>query len=171
MAAAPTTIWFSSKSADAPVGRGVRESGMPYEHAFLGAHKNWRQTLSNFAMGEFTWRGARWPSIEHAIQGAKMTAGGEREAAAAFMVGGRFATAEAARAAGRKLVWTEEEMYAAAASAAAAKYAVWEFNEGDILLATAPAELWHIKARCATGKRFIWLEQLRDAELLRRAAI
>lgn len=72
-----TVLFYFSKSADKPPGKGTEES-LESEDALrtkfneLADIKNWRKVLSNFYDGEFELRGKRYRTAEHAFQGIKI---------------------------------------------------------------------------------------------------
>ena len=91
------------------------------------------------------------------------------------MIGGDIVTGVDARKA-RKLRmltpsqlrtrWTPDVANAVMASAAKAKYRRLDSVDSRILLATYPAELWHIVPRQAVAIRFTWLEEIRAGLLV-----
>jgi predicted NAD-dependent protein-ADP-ribosyltransferase YbiA (DUF1768 family) len=67
------TLYFYSKSADRPAGRGANEHAVrPEDYKDLNAIPHWRKVLSNFYEAPFTYDGKTYRSVEHAFQGAKI---------------------------------------------------------------------------------------------------
>jgi predicted NAD-dependent protein-ADP-ribosyltransferase YbiA (DUF1768 family) len=69
----PDTLFFFSKSADKPVGKGTNEHvSNPQDYMQLGQITHWRKILSNFYVAPFVWRDRTWNSVEHAFQASKI---------------------------------------------------------------------------------------------------
>ena len=67
------TLFYYSKSANKPVGKGVNEKVLDYSiYNELNKIKDWRKILSNFYIYEFTYDNNIYNSVEHAFQGKKI---------------------------------------------------------------------------------------------------
>lgn len=166
-------LYFYSGSADLPPGQGVNEwAGDPSQYAALAGVRHWRRMLSNFWPADFTLDGRTYRSVEHAFQAAKIAlvdpALAERFA---LESGTEMARADGAAARKhRKLVlldavqltrW-DEDKHAVMRAAMRAKFSQHEPLR-RVLLATAPAELWHGTGRGQPPTRIHDLEAVRDA--------
>ncbi|NBP59365.1 NADAR family protein [bacterium] len=66
-------LYFFSKSADKPVGKGSNEYlNHPEEYKELNCIPHWRKVLSNFYEAPFVWENCTWKSVEHAFQSRKI---------------------------------------------------------------------------------------------------
>lgn len=162
-------LYFYSKSADKPPGKGANE----YVHdvtIYAGLPKDFRKMLSNFHVAPFEYEGLTFRTIEHAFQAKKIAL--ENVAIAyKFTVesGDIIGQGDGAMAQKhRKLVmldkaqlacWDhikEDIMY----EAALAKY-TQNPEAARVLKATGNAELWHIVSR-RQPVRFKHLEKIRN---------
>ena len=168
-------FFFFSRSTDKPPGEGSNEIGDPGEYAALARLSDWRQTLSNFHVATFCWRGYTWNSIEHAFQAMKI---GLQDQDKAFQF-----TVESGHFIGKGSGWTAQKhrkcviltqdnidhwtrtCQSVMQGAATAKYAQ-SAAASEVLDATGDAELWHIVPR-GRAPRFGHLESIRTR---RRAA-
>jgi len=67
------TLFFFSKSADKPAGKGKNEHlSNPLEYTVLNHISQWRKILSNFYVAPFRWNNRTWNSVEHAFQSRKI---------------------------------------------------------------------------------------------------
>ena len=67
------TLFFYSKSARKPAGKGANESvANPEEYSQLNEITDWRKVLSNFYFAPFIYNGATYNTIEHALQSEKI---------------------------------------------------------------------------------------------------
>ena len=67
------TLFFYSKSARKPAGKGANESVTnPKEYSQLDEITDWRKVLSNFYVAPFVYNGATYNTIEHALQSEKI---------------------------------------------------------------------------------------------------
>ena len=67
------TLFFYSKSARKPAGKGANESVTnPKEYSQLNEITDWRKVLSNFYVAPFVYNGATYNTIEHALQSEKI---------------------------------------------------------------------------------------------------
>jgi predicted NAD-dependent protein-ADP-ribosyltransferase YbiA (DUF1768 family) len=67
------TLFFYSKSADRPVGKGVNEFvANPDEYSELESINNWRKILSNFYFAPFVYDNRTYNTIEHAFQAERI---------------------------------------------------------------------------------------------------
>jgi predicted NAD-dependent protein-ADP-ribosyltransferase YbiA (DUF1768 family) len=185
MAAAPDVLFFHSKSARAPPGKGVHErTTRPYPT--LAANPRWREALSNFWVSPFQYTdGRRYNSVEHCFQAQKLkipvgpmrSHGGdppplERQLWYSLTMDSftRVSQADGAAARGmRKDILLSQAEIAYWDSQkeevmAAAQFAKFSQNGAlrDILIATGDAELWHGAARQRPAR--MWsLERVRAA--------
>ena len=66
-------LFYYSKSADKPAGKGTNEIAVDYNiYKELNKIKDWRKILSNFYVGEFTYDNKIYNSVEHAFQAKKI---------------------------------------------------------------------------------------------------
>ncbi|MBM2618517.1 NADAR family protein [Actinoplanes sp. LDG1-06] len=166
-------LYFFSGSADRPPGQGAHERvADPARYATLARVKHWRRMLSNFWPAEFTLGERTFRTVEHAFQAAKIAlvdpASAERFA---LQSGNELARGDglAARKQ-RKLVlldaaqlrqW-DQQKHAVMRDAMRAKFGAHEPLRA-VLLATAPAHLWHGTGRGQPPTRIHDLEVIRDA--------
>jgi predicted NAD-dependent protein-ADP-ribosyltransferase YbiA (DUF1768 family) len=165
-------LFFYSKSADKPPGKGANEVvADPRQYAELASIPHWRKVLSNFHVCPFQFQGGTYRSIEHAFQARKI--------AIADPVKARQFTVESGSPLGlgdgadaqkaRKLVRLTPEQLAywdgikdvVMEAAATAKYAACPAALA-VLRATGNAQLWHVVSR-SKPVRFEHLERLRAA--------
>jgi len=67
------TLFFYSKSADKPAGKGSNEYvANPQDYDELNSIKDWRKILSNFYYAPFVYDGRTYNTAEHAFQSAKI---------------------------------------------------------------------------------------------------
>lgn len=73
----PDRLYFYSKSADKPPGKGVNEFvNDPQKYKRLANILNWRKMLSNFWVAPFTIDEIKWNTVEHYYQAQKLLIGG-----------------------------------------------------------------------------------------------
>jgi len=66
-------LYYYSKSANKPVGKGVNEYIKDIsKYKKLSEIKNWRKILSNFHKYTFTYENKNYNSVEHAFQARKI---------------------------------------------------------------------------------------------------
>ena len=66
-------LFYYSKSADKPAGKGTNEITVDYNiYKELNKIKDWRKILSNFYISEFTYDNKIYNSVEHAFQAKKI---------------------------------------------------------------------------------------------------
>jgi predicted NAD-dependent protein-ADP-ribosyltransferase YbiA (DUF1768 family) len=69
----PDQLFFFSKSAHKPAGKGSNEYvAQPLDYKDLNAIPHWRKILSNFYVCPFQWNNRTWNSVEHAFQACKI---------------------------------------------------------------------------------------------------
>lgn len=67
------TLFFYSKSADKPVGKGVNEFVVNHhEYSELDSINNWRKILSNFYFAPFVYDNKTYNTLEHAFQAQRI---------------------------------------------------------------------------------------------------
>jgi predicted NAD-dependent protein-ADP-ribosyltransferase YbiA (DUF1768 family) len=66
-------LFYYSKSANKPAGKGTNEIAVDYNiYKELNKIKDWRKILSNFYISEFTYDNKIYNSVEHAFQAKKI---------------------------------------------------------------------------------------------------
>ncbi len=66
-------LFYYSKSADKPAGRGANEYASNYnDYDKLNKIKNWRKMLGNFYVAEFKYEDKTYYTVEHAFQAKKI---------------------------------------------------------------------------------------------------
>ena len=177
-------LFFHSKSARVPPGKGVHErTSRPY--STLVANPRWREAFSNFWESPFLYTdGYRYNTVEHCFQAQKLkipygparSAGSvvpfEETAAYALTIESGTPLSKGAGIAARKMrkavLLTVPELLAWDAQKedvmAAAQFAKFSQNGAlrDLLISTGDAELWHGAARQPPA-RMRSLERVRAA--------
>lgn len=163
-------LFFSSKSADKPPGKGGGKNetvANPAAYALTGA---WRKVLSNFdTTCTFEFEGAHYRSVEHAFQAAKIRLVDPARARAFAVESGTelgLGDGLAARKQ-RKMVTLDDATLArwnamrddVMTRAQAAKFGQCAAAR-EVLLATQRAQLWHVVR--GPAERFAGLERVRD---------
>lgn len=164
-------LFYYSKSADKPPGRGANEIvADPYRYRELAAVPRWRQMLSNFYVSLFVVDGVEWNSVEHYFQGKKIATVDEAKGYSFSLSSG----SELGRSDGnvarsnRKLVALTPEQLAHWASlrdrvlydSLSAKFGQNPYLK-RVLLATKDAELWHSPGRAPMAREFVF-ERVRE---------
>lgn len=165
-------LHFFSKSADAPPGQGIHERADAGRYAALSGVRHWRRMLSNFWPADFRLGERTYRTVEHAFQAAKI-------ALVEPMLAQRFALeSETPLAQGdgamarqhRKIALLDDEQlrrWDATKSAVMRDAMQAKFGQHPslrtVLLATAPAELWHGFGRSSPPVRMHELEAVRAA--------
>lgn len=168
----PDKLYFFSKSKpNVPPGQGVHEHVEDVgKYAELSAIPNWRWVLSNFHQGTpFVFRGARYNTIEHAFQAAKIHIADPSKAFEFCVESGSelaMSGGLAARKARKRVLLSADELMEwdslsprVMREATEAKYMACALSR-KVLVATRDAELWHIVPR-AKPVRFHHLEDIR----------
>jgi predicted NAD-dependent protein-ADP-ribosyltransferase YbiA (DUF1768 family) len=161
-------LYFYSKSALVPAGKGTNEIANEYElYDSLGT--TFRQVLSNFHVCPFKYQGYTYNSIEHVFQAMKIALA-DKEEAFKFTVesGHDIGLGDGAMAQkNRKLVKLDDSVlnlwhtikHGVMRDAALEKYKTCQ-ESAKILKATLGAELWHVVSR-KKPERFHHLEEIR----------
>ncbi|KAL0480074.1 swarming motility protein YbiA [Acrasis kona] len=144
-------LFFYSKSADKPPGRGVNEK-VNDSSIYTNLTKNWRRTLSNFHTSSFEYEGKKYRTIEHCFH-AKKIAIASAERALEFSLDSRSKLSRGDGDEARKnrkmitLSKTDLAKWNFIKSDALEKMQFCKFSQvadaRQVLLATCDAELWH----------------------------
>jgi ribA/ribD-fused uncharacterized protein len=166
-------LYFFSNSADVPPGQGVHERvGDPGPYAALSAVRHWRRMLSNFWPADFRLGERTYRTVEHAFQAAKIALV-SAELAEQFTLESGTPLAQGDGAVARKhrkiallgdeqlRRWSEIK-HAVMRDAMRAKFGEHRALQA-VLVATAPAELWHGFGRGSSPMRMRDLEEVRAA--------
>jgi ribA/ribD-fused uncharacterized protein len=164
-------LFFYSKSADKPPGKGVHETVQDYSvYTELAKIKDWRKVLSNFHYHPFKFNGYTFNTIEHAFHWAKISIA-DPQRALEFTVESNtelgLGDGEMARKNRKLMVLTKsqlkmwsEQHHALMEDAARAKYAQCDESR-MVLQSTGNAQLWHVVGRSSVHAHFIHLEKIR----------
>jgi len=164
-------LYYFSKSADKPPGKGVNEYVTdPSRYQILRAISNWRQKLSNFWVNPFDVQGVRWNSMEHMFQSYKLSLANPVVAWSFTLNSGSDlgkSSGDEAQRHRKDVILTPDQL------------AQWEelrdtvlyngltakFNQDPelkrLLLATGTAELWHGTPRVPAQRQLV-LERVRS---------
>lgn len=170
-------LFFYSKSADKPPGKGASEQvASPAAYARLASFPHWRQTLSNFHVCPFVYGGSTYRTIEHAFQAEKIRIADPAAAAAFTVESGSNLGARGDGLAARKqrkvvrLSRAQIAQWDATSDAAMGRIQRAKFTQcaaaAEVLLSTKRAQLWHVVPR-SKPVRFVHLERVRE-ELARK---
>jgi ribA/ribD-fused uncharacterized protein len=168
----PDRLYFFSNSADVPPGHGAHEQVADVgRYTALAGVRHWRRMLSNFWPADFRLGDHTYRTVEHAFQAAKIAMVdpdlAERFAleSGADLASGDGATARKHRKAAllddTRLHEWDQRKHTVMHDAMRAKFSQHAALR-TVLLATAPAQLWHGLGRGQPPARIEVLEALRD---------
>ncbi|KAL0479744.1 hypothetical protein AKO1_007549, partial [Acrasis kona] len=144
-------LFFYSKSADKPPGKGVNEKVCD-QSVYSNLGKDWRKTLSNFHEGVFEYEGRKYRTIEHSFHAKKISIVDEKKALDFCIESGSALSkgdGNDARKNRKMVVLSSEDLekwnkikFKALEEMQYCKFSQVE-DARQVLLATCNAELWH----------------------------
>jgi hypothetical protein len=164
-------LYFYSGSKDCMPGSGIHEQvNNVTDYKYLIDTKDWRKMLSNFWESPFEVKEIRWNTVEHMYQAYKLSTGDKDIAYSMCLNSGSDLSKSGGLAARnmRKAITLNKKQLdewqslkdRVLEAALYAKFSQHEYLK-RVLIATAPAELWHGAARIPPSRQSI-LEKVRD---------